>query len=230
MSEEIFGDAPAHQDTATVDDLVGEGKKYANINELAKAYSHADKRISELSSAVETERERAKVAIEIAEARNQKGPSEEGNNPPVPPAKNDKPEDFRSTIRDEVKALNEETKRSSNIAAAGEVMQSFYGDADKAADAVRRRASELGVSVEWLRDSAASSPAAFYATMGINQTHTSRSTPVPKSDYRPGNENQTKKWSYYNQLRRDNKTLYNSVDIQNEIKKAASEDDNFFDT
>jgi hypothetical protein len=58
-------------------------------------------------------------------------------------------------------------------------MIEVYGDSAKANEAVTRRAGELGVSVDWLRDSASRSPNAFFATMGITKGQVSSSPASP---------------------------------------------------
>jgi hypothetical protein len=56
----------------------------------------------------------------------------------LPPGK----EDFRSQIRDEVKALNEADRAKANVESAAAKMIEVYGDSAKANEAVVRRAQE----------------------------------------------------------------------------------------
>lgn len=209
-----------------LNDLVGEGQKYKTPDELAKAYAHLERHAKTL------ERENAEVraradALEANNPPNDENrgrePAPSGDNPPTPPNNQaptapKKEDDFRSQIREEVKALNEADRVKQNIEAAAARMIEVYGDAAKANEAVVKRAQELNVSVDWLKDSAGRSPSAFYASMGISQG-TSQSTPASGHGANLGRDSNPnlRNFEYYDKIRKEDPKRYFSVAVQTEM-------------
>lgn len=74
-------------------------------------------------------------------------------------------------IRDLVKSTlsNEEAQRTvtNNTKAVTDTLALHYGDLTKAQEAIRKAASDLGVSVEYLRDVGAKSPQALYKMLTV---------------------------------------------------------------
>lgn len=211
-----------------LNDLVGEGQKYKTPDDLAKAYAHLERH----SKTVERENAEIRARLDVIEANPNPKEDEDnkgresapvGDNPPTPPKEAPDPSengDFRSQIREEVKALNEAERAKANIEAAAQRMVEVYGDTAKANEAVVKRAGELGVSVEWLRDSASRSPSAFYATMGISQG-ASQSTPASHPGARLPNDSNVKNFEYFDKIRKDNPKLYFSAANQSEMMAEA---------
>ena len=233
MANDIFSADNVEQSVDVgLNDLVGEGRKYKDPDELAKAYAHVEGH----SKTVERENAELRARLDALEANRNKSNNNEdegreqapdGDNQQQPP-KNNAPDaqnvDFRSQIREEVQALNETEKAKANIEAAAAKMIEVYGDAAKANEAVRKRAAELGVSVEWLQDSASRSPSAFYATMGVTQ-NASHSTPASGHGVNldtQGGSNR-KNFEYYDKIRKDNPKLYFSATMQTEMMNQARE-------
>lgn len=221
---DVFADQ-AQNDDVTIDTLVGEGKKYRDINELAKAYVNADSHLDELRR-------------DLAQAR-ARSDAEKNQEPVVPtqqqqsdqtPAVTERPqnnEDLRTLVGRELEALTQEKKFEQNVESTAQTLIDHFGDAIKANQAVKDKARELGVSPDWLRDSAARSPKAFYATMGINPEAERRdtSTPAPRSDVRlESNQGGSKRnYAYFENLRKSDKGLYYSQSVQNEMHRLARE-------
>lgn len=214
----------------TLNDLVGEGKKYKDPDELARAYAH----IESHTKTVESENAEIRARLDSIEATNhnpnnpnpdgQGEPRKDDNppaNPPKAPDDKGKDVDFRSQIRDEVRALNEEERAVANIETAAARMVEVYGDSEKANQAVINRAKELGVSVEWLKDSASRSPSAFYASMGIQSGHSS-STPASGQGVRPPSDGSNlRNFEHYDKIRKENPKLYFTAALQTEMMREA---------
>lgn len=228
--ENVFSATPVEQNTAfTIEDLVGEDKKYQHPNDVAKAYVH----IEGHAKTLENENASLRARLDALEAANkqptppmndQDGPKG-GDNPPRNPGDlNPRVDenDFRSRIRDEVKALNESERAAHNVDTAARKMAEVYGDAQKANEAVRKRAQELGVTIDWLKETAARSPAAFFTTMGITDGG-SRSTPAPRNEVNLDRDasGRKKNFDYYDQIRKDNPKLYFSATMQREMQSQA---------
>jgi hypothetical protein len=218
---------------ASLDDLVGEGKKYSNPDELAKAYANAAAYIDQLKSETQGLREdlsqrqtAAEILEEIRKGAQSPAPRSEVGTPPADtPATPPSDEDLVKRIREVTNAEREAEKVRKNAEEVSNRMLELYGE--KANDVVREKAQALGVSVDFLRDVAARSPAAFFATVGIEATKTPPAT-THKNDVNPlGLSNQrggaTKEGTkaYYDDIRKSNPTLYWTPKIQNQMFKDA---------
>lgn len=166
MSDVFGAETPA---VITVDALVGEGKKFKTVDDLAKAKAESDNYIEQLKAENATARAAA-LKADTAQAEldtlreeikalrsnaNRETASKETTSPPL--------------TADSIKALVTETltqaerNRTSqqNIEAANAAMVAHYGSVDKATAAVQAKAQELGLSISDLKDTAAKSPTAF---------------------------------------------------------------------
>lgn len=244
---DIFSDAPLTEgnEGGSVDiglnDLVGEGRKYKDPDALAKAYANIEAHARRLEA--ENAEARAKLDTRDFKAttNNSSSDGQDGNNPSHSDQNGGTPQDnappkqdvdFRSQIREEVKALNEQERMTQNIEQTAAKMVETYGSPQAANEALRKRAQELGVGVDWLRDSAARSPAAFYATMGIQSSGGSspRMTPASGGGVNLGTGGEpTRNFEYYEKIRKDNPKLYFSSATQQEmLRQARAMGDNFY--
>jgi hypothetical protein len=223
--ENVFSADPVEVDVG-FNDIVGDDKKYKDPDALAKAYANIERHARTL----EAENAEARRKLDLLEATNQGTNSE----PPKQeqPASNDqqaptpnstpKADDFRSQIKEEIRALNEQERGVANIEATARKMVDLYGSQAAANEAIRKRADELGVTVDWLRDSAARSPSAFYATMGVPATGgADRSTPSPNNEVRLRDDGNQKNFEHYDRLRKENPKLYYSAGTQKEMMSQA---------
>ncbi len=237
-SNDVFSATPTSEADVVLDlglnDLVGEGRKYSDPDQLAKAYgnleAHARKLEAENAQA-RAERDRLEAAGNTPNqpnlGREQPG---EGDNPQSTPQSNapnsGNQVDLRSQIREEVKALNETERAVQNMEAAAAKMIETFGSPQDANSALQQKARELGVSVDWLRDSAGRSPQAFFATMGLtggnNTAGTSRSTPSSGGGVNmSGGGEPVRNFEYFDKIRKDDSKLYFSAATQGEMMRNA---------
>lgn len=225
---DIFGDQPVNDDV-TIETLVGDGKKYSDPNNLAKAYVNAESFLEDLKreNALLRARNDAKEMNQLDSdgKLEQRQPDPALVDTPKPQA-NDK--DLRTLISEELQNLTESQRFERNVQSTAERLIAEFGSGTKAQEAIQNKANELGVSPEWLRDAAARSPNAFYATMGIpseSVTPASRETPAPKSDIRinPNTSGEKLTYAYYQGLKKQNKAAYYSAGVQAEMQKQARE-------
>ncbi len=225
---DVFSNEPL-KEKITADTLVGEGKKYASADDLANAYFHADSFIEQLKAKNAELEAEVRVRNELMQ-RNQ-GQNEEhrredeGHNPPPPnPNANDgKDVDLNALVREQIEENDRIRKAQANAEQAANKMIEIYGSPEAANQALHKRARELDVSVEWLRDSAARSPTAFLASMGINGNQPS-GTPFSYSNdtRRPGGSN-VKDFAFYDEIRKTSPNRYYSREVQSEMFAAARE-------
>lgn len=223
-----------------LEQLVGEGKKYKDVNELAKAYLNADTHISELRTDLTSTREFiASKLDELAKQREAQPAApnvETGSAPtpaPVAPPKGEE-EDLDTRI---AKALEERdlTKRyQDNANIVQDALVERLGSVEEAAKAVIAKAAELGVDPSYMKQTAASSPRAFFNLMGIDpETRpSSSSTPAPSSDVNPQRLGDTSvkpnSYAFYEQLRKSNPSVYWSPRTQQALMKDAHSNPDFF--
>jgi len=211
-----------------VDHLVGDGKKFKDIEALAKGKLEADRHIGEITKTLDELRaELAKqdYAKNLLEQMS-KG-SETGAEQPTPVTtsssntENTTPSasDFEALVEKVITAKEKSKTASQNISVVGEEMQKQYGD--KTADILKAKSLELNMSLDRLKEIAAESPTAFFQLIGVKKMgeKTSTSTGVTtQSTIRSENFNsysQDRTFEYYQKLRKENRSLYYSPKIQN---------------
>lgn len=236
---DIFDEATPSDEADFLAEYVGEGKKFKDVNELAKAYANADKFIPELKSDLQSTREFiAEKLKEIAE-RNQVQPNSQNDEPrapnPAPAAPpNASEDDLETRIMKALEERDEVQKLRTNAKIAEDGLVLHYGDQDKAVEAVRQKAAEMGVEPGFLKEMAYKSPKAFFNLMGVNpdQKPQSNSTPSPSSDVNPrtlgAGQPKPNTYQYFDELRKSNPSLYWTQKVQNELHRAAQENPDFF--
>lgn len=229
---DIFNEAPINEDddSITLDTLVGDGRKYTDPDQLAKAYIHADTHIAELKARLVEAETANKIKDDILNAQlknRQPRPEDERRedanlnhrDPPPNSEQNEKSLDLAELVRKEFTKKNDEDRRVENINKAAEALNKHYGSAAKAQEAIRNRANELNVSFEWLRDVASTSPGAFLASMGVDPNARSTNTPSVNSEVNlRSTANGTRNFRYYEDLRKSMPALkFYSRDIQDQM-------------
>lgn len=226
------------QITNPIDQLVGEGKKFRTVEDLVASYNHSQAFIEQIKSENAGLREELGqrtgaedlfnriVASRPAEPQNEpvKLPKEE--QPVAEPASNvDLAQQIRETLREEQLRQEQAQNAQTVITRLIEV----FGDEQKAEQAVKAKAAELGVSPDFLRDAAMKSPKAFFVTLGIEagsrqtapvqasrgDVNTAALKPTDTGANTPGT------YDYYDALRKSDPASYWSPQVQNEIFKAA---------
>ncbi len=220
----------------TVEDLVGEGRKFKTTDDLAKAKAEADRvilaRERELAELREALNKRDSVEDLIAkiqprtppEQRNTEGSTQ---NPPAPgPSLTE--EDLAKKVRDVLQATTAEERRTNNLTQTVDKLVEILGTEDKASDFVSVKAKELGVDSAWLQDIAAQNPTAFFKVVGLDG-QAPRGTPGTRPDvntesFLDFNDSGPKPdtYAYWEAERREKgDAWYFSPDVQNKIMKAA---------
>ncbi len=198
-----------------LEELVGEGKKFASVDDLAKGKWHSDTMIETLKAEVAALKEQAangaNVNTLLEEIRKLKGePDDNGGQPPVqsqsnPPPQTNIEELVLSTLD---KAKQAEQVKNNKNAVISKLNEVWGADAGKN---LQKTASQLGVSVDYLNDVAQQSPQAFFKLTGLD---TNRSAPgsatVPTSTVNLGGSNSNvRDAKFYRELKQSNPKLYN---------------------
>ena len=142
---------------------------------------------------------------------NDTGGTSEGNTNP-----NLSEEDLKSLVERTLTERDKDSVVKQNLNLVNNEMEKSYGT--DASTKIQNKAKELGLTLERMQEIAAESPTAFFNLIG-----------EPKKDFRPMVEGSVRTegvnmqasnerdWSYYQNLRRDNRSLYYSPKIQRQL-------------
>lgn len=175
MADESFiSETEGEGSTASaLEALVGEGKKFANVEALALSKLEADAFIERIKAEnaqlreAQGKKEEAATVTELMEALKQ---SKEANK-----GETTSPEDLQETVKTILRReLDEHTREANREQGKALVLQKAQGDVKAANAYVAERAQELGLSVKVLTDLSASSPKAFAELMDIKPNVTSK--------------------------------------------------------
>lgn len=138
---------------------------------------------------------------------------------------------IKSLVEERLKSFESEKTREQNIQQVDQTLSSKYGES--AARIVREKANEIGMSVDELKEMAATKPKAFLKLMDEGTTPTPvgilgndrvRSEAVKRNT--PG-----RNFAYYQEIRRKNRSLYNQPETQKQmVADRMAMGDKFYET
>lgn len=205
-----------------LDALVGEGKKYQTVEDLAKAVEFGQQHIAQIEA--ENAQYRANIQEQI-ELQRQRTNAE----PPAKPEQRVDEVDLQTRIREALEQTDREKRVADNVNTVSKRLVEIYGDAKKANEVVAAKAEELGVSIQFLMDSAAQSPKAFYAQIGLADTQRNAPplagnvNPAALANMNPSRVGAPGTYAYYEEMRKTNPKIYNSPRVQLQMHKDAME-------
>lgn len=220
------------QDHGMLGVLVGEGRKYRDIDALVKGHLHADDHIAKIEEENRRLREQVQKAATMEEvlrrlpAAPQSGDTTPASATPVPvPASSD----IAAIVRQTVTGLETEKTRQANRQRAEAAMRELYGDKAKQVFEAEATTVEQRTALSQLAEVAPEKFIAIFkpadkpmpAMLG-----STANTTVPARVDRSGD---TGTREYWDKLRKENPKAYYSHDMQLAKQKAALADpDKFF--
>jgi len=209
-----------------IDDLVGEGKKFKTVEDLAKGKKEADEFIERLKREQAELRDELQKRLGMEELLNkvktaQKEPEE--NHPAFDEAALD------ALVTEKLSSKEKERQMAANAELANSKMVETYGDVAKAKEVLLSKAADLGMEPVELHAMAQRNPKAFLSLMGVGskasvtpaKTPSGTTNPTAMSTQHAGADPNT--YAYYSAMRRDNPRLYYTAKIQNEMAQKAEE-------
>lgn len=207
------------------EDLVGEGKKYADNNAAAKAIAEKDafiarlleearRKEADLQAALNTKAfEDRMTALEQAQlAEHREPPQREATTAPTTPQL-----DVEDVVQKAIEAREQANSRSRNLIAVKDKLTEVYGA--EFPNRVKARAAELNISMDKLNAMAAETPQAFFALIGLNEQRPVDNTAPPATRHNSAAfapEVGKKNNAYYQNLRKTNPALYWTPAVQME--------------
>lgn len=215
-----------------LEELVGEGKKFADARELARAKAEADAHIRRI------EAENAAFRDKLQQSKSIEDFMDQLRNQPIhrqePPNHGDENEPGNAGTSISVEQLDELVTRKltekqkkdqaeANMAWVQSQLQSKYGH--NFGDRVLQVGRDIGMTKDDMNRLAAEKPKAFMKLIGdaTAPAPTSR-TSVPESRVNTemsGMPSGTRNYAYYQKLKRDNRKVYDSSRIQQEMHREA---------
>jgi hypothetical protein len=225
---------PSEIETITenfLENLVGEGKKFADPEALARGKHEADKFVEDLKRQNAELREdmekAAKVEELLEEIRNQKElTANKDPNDHVDPGDTSSdqmtPDALKALIETHVSERDAKRTATQNLAEVDKVLTEKYGEG--AASILSSRADDLGMSTDEMKDLAARNPKAFLRLVGADAETQQSSTLLGNSQRSEGVQikgAETRDFAFYQKIRRESKNRYHSVDVQKQMWKDA---------
>lgn len=248
MQQETFAPPAETNSTSFKEQFVGEGRKYQSEEDAFKGLAHANEHIAKVEAEAAKLREELAVKAGVEELLKKHvnpsivqppqavAPNGQETTPLTAQAPDTK--EVSDLVREALQQQQSETQKTSNLTQAVTTLDKIYGSRDKTEQAVQARAVELGYSVGFLKQAAETSPAGFYAMMGVDvksqpnpntaPMSSDVTTPVLTSNQpSPGVKPDT--YAYYQQLRKSDPRKFNTAAIQSQMRKLAMEDaDKFY--
>jgi hypothetical protein len=221
-------------------DLVGEGKKFADIPSLARGKVESDLHIARLEreaellrqdlsrrTAIEAAKEQLKLDATTTTQSNEGNTSADGHDQRA----QIKPEDISKLVQSEISRISSENKERSNVQSVQARLTEAWGP--DYVTTLEAKANELGYTKEWLTEIAKTQPKAFLTLVGAD---TAPAKQAPSSLFSPsqagistaalssstkGNLPQEETYAYWKKVRKENPKYYDSVDGTMARHKAA---------
>jgi len=202
---------PVEEPTKLVDTLVGEGRKYASVEDLAKGRVEADKHIEQ----IEAENKRmvedlAKLEAQVKESTTLDSvvqalkPATVGEGEDNQDSFN--PSDIESLVAQTIDKRNAAEKASANRKLVNDTLISATGgDAVKAGEVLKDRLSKIGMDAEQFSNLSHVSPEAALKLIDINNTNYKRAdspSGMAKSDSVSQSSGGVRNKAYYDALKK----------------------------
>lgn len=218
-----------------LEELVGEGRKYKTVEDLAKAQFHANSYIPHLNREMDELREftrsiqqdrteRANLEQRLTELQNMLTSS--GNTPDAneetPKPSNLDPQQLEEILEKKLTEREKLRKEEENYNTVVEKLKERYGS-----DYVRSLQEDtesLGLTPDYVNELARKSPKALFRTLGFDQPKGKDLFQAPPTtDRRSGtftpSGSDKRTWSYYQNLKKENPLVYLDPKIQVQMHK-----------
>jgi len=213
------GDSGTQDGQTLESQLIGEGKKYATLEEALKSVEFAQNHIAKLEGENDQLRSRAYQGDAVNDILAKIEANKQAGNDP------NKGIDLKQIDSLLETKLNQRTQKElmdNNIRSVDKKMREKFGD--KAKEALSKKATELGLTIEVMQETAAKSPGAFMAWFGTTDQNAqnAQNNASLNSDVNTANLDQQQSvkqgtYAWYKQQFKSQPHLRNDKDFQNRM-------------
>ena len=226
---ELFSETTIDPEKNYLEDLVGEGKKFASPEELARGKAESDAFIARLQQEAAEMRDELKARKTMEQVLDQLNHTPTPQSPTPATTPNAALEtttenvDVESLVQDEVQKhltkMQQENAAQSNLERVQSALRNVFGNGYNTI--LKEKTESLGLSEQFATELAKTQPDAFLQLVGARQTSETQTVQSLRTPERtPSN---TKNYSYYQTIRKEDPDRYFSPALQNEMFAAASE-------
>lgn len=208
--------------------LVGEGKKFGDVAALAKGKAESDAFIARLQGELAglreelTKRDRLGELIDRLEKPTAPTTPPAAETPPQPQSEGFDPSKLEDIVKRMLEGERQKTLAEQNLDTVKKTLEQRFGPGY--GHHLKEKAAQLGVSTDFLDQTAKQSPTAFFNILGINsQASNGGGYTPPASQGRPSFEpaNAQRDMAFYNKLKASDPSKYWSPAIQNQMHNDA---------
>lgn len=245
MTDTLTGVAnEAVVETTQVDDattdyleaLVGEGKKYKDPKDLAKAYINADLHIRELQSRLDDNEGSSTLLNEVLSELRKTPAQEPAARSTTEPVVSSNSDDIAKTVDELLRKKEQERLYKENTQTTFKKLEEFYGNRTDALKAVKKLTTEKPSLVNVLNELGNTDPdaAVAFITSGVKKPTSSSNTPgINDTNAANGiNLDGPLTWEKAKKIRKENPAAYNSrgfrAQLEQEVARAAAQGKDFF--
>lgn len=219
-----------------LEELVGEGKKFKTVEDLARGKAESDLYIEhknraqdELRAAYMSLQNEYNSGQSLKELIDQLKPNKESQNENTHVVPEDKSaqldmKQIEELIRSNITATKQMEKEEANFASVQTKLKEAYGD--NYANTLKQQISDLGLTADFVNDLARKHPQVLYRTLGLDgqrQNESFQAPPASKNRSDPFAPNVAKRsWSYYEKMRKSNPSEYFNPKTQDQMFKDAT--------
>jgi len=220
----------------SMDDLIGEDKKYKTPEDLVKALAHSQNHIATLESTMKELRSDLDSRLKVEDALKQLSSNNAniGENPASPargsevPSQEEVTKEADSITLEDVEKLltakGQQDLKEKNMAAVTSRLEAYTGGGQQAAEFIQAKAKELGMSVGDLQAQAEANPKVFFKLVDIGDSQGRAPTGALQTYAAPNttrapDPNRLEMAADFDELRRINPTKYFSPKVQRELMK-----------
>lgn len=214
-------------------ELVGEGKKFADQQALARAKVESDAFVKRILDEKRQLEEDLKARVSMQDFLDQMKTQRPTTPQPDPvtnqvtaPASELTSEKIEELIQRQITNREAETARSRNLLTVQDKLTNALGS--NYAEQVKQRAKDLGLDLQYFNDTAARSPQAFFELMGLNKPRPVDPSLPRGTSNPPVAADRNKNFAFFNKMRKENPVQYHSAVTQKEMFERAK-DPSFFE-
>jgi len=204
--------------------LVGDGKKFKSVEDLAKSKLEADSFIERLKGEQADLRKELQEHLKEKETLNALKVATRGNQPEHNEEDRQQSKaDMVSIVKDTLTQVEAEKIAIENVRTANNYLIEKLGGKSEAEQYLLKKSEELGIPMDWFKDMAARSPKALYNTLGVEAPIVTKpNTGITKGDVNTLaremiNPSSPGLKAKYDVLRREKPSEYWTPKVQQEI-------------